>query len=249
MRTAQPTRPAVRARMFWPRQPASRVPQAPANAAGRLPYVPLGCACLFLLGYLPGIWLGRTGAWEPGSQLAAYYLSKSSYSTVFSVWQWQFSAAFLQLAALYLCSFSALGCFFFPILFFFARWLSRLMRCLRTGCRGEPGPCLLLAAEQPVQSECTVCRAVAIRLQRSDKQRVVPVRLFGRGRPWAVGGSFSAADNTLSVLPAAGRNGQSGQRLAVSLPRRSPAVRACFPRYNLDPQEERLSPRRAGAPG
>ena len=118
MRTAQPTRPAVRARMFWPRQPASRVPQAPANAAGRLPYVPLGCACLFLLGYLPGIWLGRTGAWESGSQLAAYYLSKSSYSTVFSVWQWQFSAAFLQLAALYLCSFSALGCFFFPILFF-----------------------------------------------------------------------------------------------------------------------------------
>ena len=83
MRTAQPTRPAVRARMFWPRQPASRVPQAPANAAGRLPYVPLGCACPFLLGYLPGIWLGRTGAWASGSQLAAYYLSKSSYSTVF----------------------------------------------------------------------------------------------------------------------------------------------------------------------
>lgn len=120
MRTAQPTRPAVRARMFWPRQPASRVSQAPANAAGRLPYLPLGCACLFLLGYLPGIWLGRTGAWVSGSQLAAYYLSKSSYSTVFSVWQWQFSAAFLQLAALYLCSFSALGCFFFPILFFCA---------------------------------------------------------------------------------------------------------------------------------
>ena len=104
MRTAQPTRPAVRARMFWPRQPASRVPQAPANAAGRLPYVPLGCACLFLLGYLPGIWLGRTGAWESGSQLAAYYLSKSSYSTVFSVWQWQFSAAFLHGGFLGLCA-------------------------------------------------------------------------------------------------------------------------------------------------
>ena len=237
MRTAQPTRPAVRARMFWPRQPASRVSQAPANAAGRLPYLPLGCACLFLLGYLPGIGLGRTGAWVSGSQLAAYYLSKSSYSTVFSVWQWQFSAAFLQLAALYLCSFSALGCFFFPILFF-----------LRGGFLGLCAACVL-AAEQPAQSECTVCRAVAIRLQRSDKQRVVPVRLFGRGRPWAVGGGFSAADNPLSVLPAAGRNGQSGQRLAVSLPRRSPAVRACFPRYNLDLQEERLSPRRAGAPG
>ena len=136
MRTAQPTRPAVRARMFWPRQPASRVPQAPANAAGRLPYVPLGCACLFLLGYLPGIWLGRTGAWESGSQLAAYYLSKSSYSTVFSVWQWQFSADFLQLAALYLCSFSALGCFFLPILFF-----------LRGGFLGLCAACVLAAGE------------------------------------------------------------------------------------------------------
>ena len=136
MRTAQPTRPAVRARMFWPRQPASRVPQAPANAAGRLPYLPLGCACLFLLGYLPGIWLGRTGAWESGSQLAAYYLSKSSYSTVFSVWQWQFSAAFLQLAALYLCSFSALGCFFLPILFF-----------LRGGFLGLCAACVLAAGE------------------------------------------------------------------------------------------------------
>ena len=136
MRTAQPTRPAVRARMFWPRQPASRAPQAPANAAGRLSYVPLGCACLFLLGYLPGIWLGRTGAWESGSQLAAYYLSKSSYSTVFSVWQWQFSAAFLQLAALYLCSFSALGCFFFPILFF-----------LRGGFLGLCAACVLAAGE------------------------------------------------------------------------------------------------------
>ena len=136
MRTAQPTRPAVRARMFWPRQPASRVPQAPANAAGRLPYVPLGCACLFLLGYLPGIWLGRTGAWVSGSQLAAYYLSKSSYSTVFSVWQWQFSADFLQLAALYLCSFSALGCFFLPILFF-----------LRGGFLGLCAACVLAAGE------------------------------------------------------------------------------------------------------
>ena len=136
MRTAQPTRPAVRARMFWPHQPAPRVPQASANTTGRLPYIPLGCACLFLLGYLPGIWLGRAGAWAPGSQLAAYYLAKTSYSTVFSVWQWQFSAAFLQLTALYLCSFSALGCFFFLILFF-----------LRGGFLGLCAACVLAAGE------------------------------------------------------------------------------------------------------
>ena len=136
MRTAQATRPAVHTRLFWPRQPAQRAPQAPAGTAGRWPYVPLGCACLFLLGYLPGIWLGRTGAWEPGSQLAAYYLAKSSYSTVLAVWQWQFSAAFLQLAALYLCSFSALGCCFFLISFF-----------LRGGFLGLCAACVLAAGE------------------------------------------------------------------------------------------------------
>ena len=136
MRTAQATRPMIRTRLFWPHQPAPRAPQAPANAAGGLPSVPFGCACLFLLGYLPGIWLGRAGSWEPGSQLAAYYLAKSSYSTVLAVWQWQFSAAFLQLAALYLCSFSALGCCFFLILFF-----------LRGGFLGLCAACVLAAGE------------------------------------------------------------------------------------------------------
>ena len=136
MRTAQAARPTVRARMFWPRLPAQRASQTPAGTAGRWSYVPLGCACLFLLGYLPGIWLERTGAWEPGSQLAAYYLAKSSYSTVLAVWQWQFSAAFFQLATLYLCSFSALGCCFFLILFF-----------LRGGFLGLCAACVLAAGE------------------------------------------------------------------------------------------------------
>ncbi|MDY5502608.1 MAG: hypothetical protein SPF77_08535, partial [Gemmiger sp.] len=117
MRTAQPARAAVRPRAFWPRQPPLHAPQASAAPSG-LQRLVWGYACLFLLGYLPGIWLGRTGNWEPGQQLAAYYLAKTSYHTTFSVWQWQFSAAFLQLAALYFCSFSALGCFFFLALFF-----------------------------------------------------------------------------------------------------------------------------------
>ena len=100
MRTAQPARAAVRPRAFWPRQPPLHAPQASAAPSG-LQRLVWGYACLFLLGYLPGIWLGRTGNWEPGQQLAAYYLAKTSYHTTFSVWQWQFSAAFLQLAALY----------------------------------------------------------------------------------------------------------------------------------------------------
>ena len=132
MRTAQPARP-TRTR-FLPRQPPQRTLQAPT--ADRLRYIPLASACLFLLGYLPGIWLGRTGSWEPGSQLAAYYLTRTSYSTVLAVFQWQFSAAFLQLAALYLCSFSALGCFFFLGLFF-----------LRGSFLGLCAACVLAAGE------------------------------------------------------------------------------------------------------
>lgn len=135
MRTAQPARAAVRPRVFWPRQPPLHAPQAAASPGG-LQRLVWGYACLFLLGYLPGIWLGRTGNWEPGQQLAAYYLAKTSYNTIFSVWQWQFSAAFLQLTALYFCSFSALGCFFFLTLFF-----------LRGSFLGLCAACVLAAGE------------------------------------------------------------------------------------------------------
>lgn len=214
----------------------------PRKRGGQAALCALGCACLFLLGYLPGIWLGQSRSLGVGSQLAAYYLSKSSYSTVFSVWQWQFSADFLQLAALYLCSFSALGCFFLPILFF-----------LRGGFLGLCAACVLAAGESRglvcywLLSSLSNLSVLFAGLWLSGYSAAISNGLFqcvfsGGAAPWAVGGGFSAADNTLSVLPAADRNGQSGQRLAVSLPRRSPAVRACFPRYNLDPQEERLSP-------
>lgn len=135
MRTAQPTRAAIRPRAFWPRQPPQHAPQAVA-APGGLHRFAWGYACLFLLGYLPGIWLGRTGSWELGQQLAAYYLAKTSYSAVLPVWQWQFSAAFLQLVALYFCSFSALGCFFYLALFF-----------LRGGFLGLCAACVLAVGE------------------------------------------------------------------------------------------------------
>ena len=135
MRTAQPARAAVRPRAFWPRQPPLHAPQASAAPSG-LQRLVWGYACLFLLGYLPGLWLGRTGNWEPGQQLAAYYLAKTSYHTIFSEWQWQFSAAFLQLTALYFCSFSALGCFFFLTLFF-----------LRGSFLGLCAACVLAAGE------------------------------------------------------------------------------------------------------
>lgn len=137
MRTAQPPLLTRRPRSFWPRHPVASAPAAPVlPAAGSLQYLPLGYAAVFLLGYLPGIWLGRTGSWEPGSQLAAYYLAKTSYASLGAVWGWQFSAAFLQLTALYFCSFSSLGCFFFLPLFL-----------VRGGFLGLCAACVLAAGE------------------------------------------------------------------------------------------------------
>ncbi len=137
MRTAQPPHAAIHPHIFWPRHPPAPMPQAKSIAMpGGSQRFAWGCACLFLLGYLPGIWLGRTGCWEPGSQLAAYYLAKTSYSSVLAIWQWQFSAAFLQFTALYFCSFSALGCFFFLVLFF-----------LRGGFLALCAACVLAAGE------------------------------------------------------------------------------------------------------
>lgn len=135
MRTVQPVRSAISPQRLGLRQSSPRTLQPP-DAAGDWSSISMGCAFLFLLGYLPGIWLGRSGVWASGSQLAAYYLAQSSYSTVLAVWQWQFSAAFLQLAALYLCSFSAVGCFFFLLLFF-----------LRGGFLGLCAACVLAVGE------------------------------------------------------------------------------------------------------
>lgn len=183
MRTAQPTRPAVRARMFWPRQPASRVSQAPGKRGGQAALFALGCACLFLLGYLPGIWLGRTGAWVSGVSWRLTTCLKAATARFSLYGSGSFPAAFLQLAALYLCSFSALGCFFFPILFF-----------LRGGFLGLCAACVLAAGE----SRGLVCYWLlsslpnlsvlfaglwAIRLQRSDKQRGCSSASFRAGPP------------------------------------------------------------------
>lgn len=134
MRTAQPPLLSHRPHNFWPRRPPTPVSSAPVlPAAGRLRYLPFGYAAVFLLGYLPGIWLGRTGIWEPGSQLAAYYLAKTSYASLGAVWGWQFSAAFLQLAVLYFCSFSSLGCFFYlPLFFIRGSFLGLCAACVLT---------------------------------------------------------------------------------------------------------------------
>lgn len=72
MRTAQPTRPAVRARMFWPRQPASRVSQAPGKRGGRLPYLPLAAPVCFCWATCQAFGWGEP---EPGCQAVSWRLT------------------------------------------------------------------------------------------------------------------------------------------------------------------------------
>lgn len=122
MRTAQPAPFVLRSRAGWPSRPMSPAPKAhAAGLPGEKPkadtLLPFAYGAVFLLGYLPGIWAGRSGQWTLASQLAAYYLAKTSYASIPAVWGWQFSAAFLQLAALLFCGFSALGCLIYPLLF------------------------------------------------------------------------------------------------------------------------------------
>lgn len=78
-----------------------------------------GCAGVFLLGYLPGIWIGRTGTTSFGQQLAAYYaaLVQSQQASLPTMFLQNFSAAFLQIFAVLLCGFSAWGCGFLLLLF------------------------------------------------------------------------------------------------------------------------------------
>lgn len=122
MRTAQPAPFVLRPRASWPHRSIAHTPKThPTNPPGeRLKadtWLPYAYGAVFLLGYLPGIWAGRSGQWTLGSQLADYYLAKNSYASIPTVWAWQFSAAFLQLAALLFCGFSALGCLIYPLLF------------------------------------------------------------------------------------------------------------------------------------
>lgn len=78
------------------------------------------CAGAFLIGYLPGIELGRGGDSVWGQQLAAYYLDPAHFAGWVPVFTDQMAAAFLQLLLIAVCAFSALGQGLLP-LFFAAR--------------------------------------------------------------------------------------------------------------------------------
>ena len=71
----------------------------------------------FLVGYLPGIWLGRGGTSALGRQMAAYY-AKNPETDAFSVaFGAKFSVSFLQLCAVFLCGFCVFGVGLLTVLF------------------------------------------------------------------------------------------------------------------------------------
>lgn len=93
--------------------PAERTRREPV--AG-VPHCSLWFGAAFLAGYLPGIWLGRSGSSALGQQLAAYY-AKGPESTLAAAFGTQFAVGFLQLFAVFLCGFCVWGVGLLAVLF------------------------------------------------------------------------------------------------------------------------------------
>ena len=113
MRAAQATlrRPALPRRMPEPaRDRDRRFRMGKPNAA-------LLLGTVFLLGYLPGIWLGRSGTAVLGQQLAAYYANRPENLPFVSAFGAELAVSFLQLTAVLLCGFCTLGCGLLVLLF------------------------------------------------------------------------------------------------------------------------------------
>lgn len=111
MRAAQPTlrRPAL-----LPPRRAERPRGEAVSLRGGIVWL-LGAA--FLAGYLPGIWLGRGGTSALGQQLAAYYAKGPEGAALAAAFGARFSVGFLQLTAVFLCGFCALGVGLLALLF------------------------------------------------------------------------------------------------------------------------------------
>lgn len=75
------------------------------------------CASIFLLGYFPGIFVGRGAYTELGQQLAAYYMDSGRFSTWSSVFVSQAASAFVQLFLVWISGFSVIGIGFLAAMF------------------------------------------------------------------------------------------------------------------------------------
>ena len=85
-------------------------PQTESGAA-------LAFGVIFLAGYLPGIWLGRSGTTPLGQQLAAYYTSRPKGTSLAAAFGAQLAVSFLQLILVLLCGFCVWGVGLLALLF------------------------------------------------------------------------------------------------------------------------------------
>lgn len=85
-------------------------PQTESGAA-------LAFGVIFLAGYLPGIWLGRSGTTPLGQQLAAYYTSRPEGTSLAAAFGAQLAVSFLQLILVLLCGFCVWGVGLLALLF------------------------------------------------------------------------------------------------------------------------------------
>ena len=72
---------------------------------------------IFLAGYLPGIWLGRSGTTPLGQQLAAYYTSRPEGTSLAAAFGAQLAVSLLQLILVLLCGFCVWGVGLLALLF------------------------------------------------------------------------------------------------------------------------------------
>ena len=99
----------MRAGTAWPRRKAGgAVRQANEKAAPGEMRLGAVCITMFLLGYMPGMLLGRGGT-AVGAALAAHCMDKQSFAAFGPVFADLFAGAFLQCTLVLLCGFCALG--------------------------------------------------------------------------------------------------------------------------------------------
>ena len=75
-------------------------------------------AAAFLVGYLPGILLGRSGALSVGAQVAAWYMDKQSFAVFGPAFSAFASGTILQLTFVLLCGLNVAGIPFLTFYFF-----------------------------------------------------------------------------------------------------------------------------------
>lgn len=113
MRAAQTALRRPRLPMLRPaveRPHREHTPQTESGAA-------LAFGVIFLAGYLPGIWLGRSGTTPLGQQLAAYYTSRPEGTSLVAAFGAQLAVSLLQLILVLLCGFCVWGVGLLALLF------------------------------------------------------------------------------------------------------------------------------------